>query len=436
MTRPFRYSLEFAREEDAIDPLAAVRDEFILPRTESGEPVIYLTGNSLGLQPRACRHAVNEVLDDWGRLGVEAHFKAKNPWMPYHEQLTESMARIVGAQSSEVVVMNSLTVNLHLLMASFYQPTPDRFGILIEGDAFPSDQYAVTSQAAWHGYSPENAIHRISPRDGESALHTADIAEYLDEHGHEIALILLGGVNYYTGQFFDISSITALAHELGCVVGIDLAHAAGNVPLDLHDWDVDFAAWCTYKYLNAGPGGPGGAFVHERHAESSHIPRLAGWWGHNKSNRFTMPNQFEPIPGAEGWQLSNPSILAMAALRASLDVFDRSDSTARYAKSARLTGYMEYLITERCPHIQIITPSDPRYRGAQLSLRVPGGKDVFESLSAHDVVSDWRYPDVIRVAPVPLYNTFEDVYEFVSRLDLASSHSREEAGTREGAPEP
>jgi kynureninase len=435
MIRPFENSLEFARAEDAIDPVSAFRDEFILPQTESGAPVIYLTGNSLGLQPRACKQAVAEVLDDWGRLGVEAHFKAHHPWMPYHERMTESMARIVGARSTEVVVMNSLTVNLHLLMASFYRPTPDRFGILIEADAFPSDQYAVASQAMWHGFSPENAIHRVSPRDGEAALHTADIAAYLDEHGHEIALILLGGVNYYTGQFFDLSSITALAHELGCIVGIDLAHAAGNVPLHLHDWDVDFAAWCTYKYLNAGPGGPGGAFVHNRHAESPDIPRLAGWWGHNKSNRFTMPDHFEPIAGAQGWQLSNPSILAMAALRASLDVFDRSDSATRHAKSARLTGFMEYLITELCPDVQIITPADPRYRGAQLSLRVPGGKWVFESLTAGGVVSDWREPDVIRVAPVPLYNSFEDIFEFVSRLEVACADSPNEPGTGNDAPE-
>jgi kynureninase len=419
MTVSFGSTIDFARQEDEKDALRSFRDEFWIPVSPSDESVIYLTGNSLGLQPKSTAAYLNEVLNDWKHLGVEAHFAAENAWMPYHELLSPSMASLVGAEVSEVVVMNSLSVNLHLLMASFYRPSSDRYGILIEADAFPSDQYAVSSQISWHGFDPATGVHSLAPREGASCLDTEDILAYLDSHGHEIALVLLGGVNYYTGQFFDINAIRTAAHRNGCVFGLDLAHAAGNVALSLHDWDVDFAAWCSYKYLNAGPGGPGSVFVHDRHARSFDIPRLAGWWGHDKSSRFRMPNQFRPITGAEGWQLSNPSILAMAALRASLDVFDRAPEESRVSKSRRLTGFLEHLLQLLCPDVHVITPSDPAQRGAQLSLRVPSGRNVFEVLHAHHVITDWREPDVIRVAPVPLYNTFEDIYSFVTILSNA-----------------
>ncbi len=421
MRSPFENSITHARSLDRQDELKAFREDFLLPVDTTGKPLIYLTGNSLGLQPRSVRSSVEEVLDDWAQLGVEAHFRARNSWMPYHELLTDSMSRIVGANPHEVVIMNSLTVNLHLMMASFYRPTRDRFGILIEADAFPSDQYAVASQIRWHGYDPDTAIHRLSPRDGESTLRSTDIAEYLDQHGSQIALVLLGGVNYYTGQFFQLDTIAAHARDLGCVVGYDLAHAAGNVPLFLHDWNVDFACWCTYKYLNAGPGSPAAIFVHERHAESFDGPRLTGWWGHDKQSRFQMPDTFKPTPGAEGWQLSNPSILAMAALKASLEIFDRCSAEIRWKKSCHLTSYMEHLLATRCPAVEIITPSDETHRGAQLSLRVPGGRKIFDWLSDHSVIADWREPDVVRVAPVPLYNTFEEVFTFVSLLEEAVS---------------
>lgn len=419
MIGPFESTLQFARGEDSRDVLSSFRDEFWIPEDKGGKPRIYLTGNSLGLQPRIAAGFVNEVLYDWKTFGVDAHFAARNAWMSYHELMSASMASVVGALPSEVVIMNSLTVNLHLMMASFYRPTPERFGVLIEGGAFPSDQYVISSQIAWHGYDPAQGIHRINPRSGESHIRTDDITSYLEEHGQRIALVLLGGVNYYTGQFFEIEPITEAAHRNGSLVGVDLAHAAGNVPLLLHDWNVDFSVWCSYKYLNAGPGGPGSIFVHERHGRSFDLPRLSGWWGHDKETRFQMPDDFKPMQGAEGWQLSNPPILSMAALRASLDVFDRAGLGKLQIKSRRLTLFLEYLLGEKCPDISIMTPSDPSQRGAQLSLRIPGGRDVFDRLSARGVSTDWREPDVIRAAPVPLYNTFEDVFHFVEILFLA-----------------
>jgi len=416
MTASFESTPKFARDEDSRDVLNSFRDQFWIPENEDGTPRIYLTGNSLGLQPRITARYIDEVLSDWKTFGVDAHLDARNSWLPYHELLSASMASVVGSLPSEVVVMNSLTVNLHLMMASFYRPTSDRFGILIEGDAFPSDQYAVSSQVKWHGYDPTEGVHRVGPRPGESYIRTDDITRYLEEDGQQIALVLLGGVNYYSGQFFELDQITTAAHQNGCLIGVDLAHAAGNVPLFLHDWDVDFAAWCSYKYLNAGPGGPGSVFVHDRHARSYDLPRLAGWWGHDKNSRFQMPDDFRPIEGAEGWQLSNPSILSLAALRASLDVFDKAGHKNLHVKSSRLTSFLEFLLREKCPAVKIITPSDPEQRGAQLSLRVPGGRDVFEQLNIRNISSDWREPDVIRVAPVPLYNTFEDVYAFAEIL--------------------
>ncbi len=406
-----------AVEMDRADTLSRFRNQFHVPSGEDGSPSVYLVGNSLGLQPVRTAGRIEEVLSDWKTLGVDAHFKAESPWMPYHEQLSRPMARVVGALPGEIVVMNSLTVNLHLLMASFYRPTTTRRKILIEGNAFPSDSYAVTSQVSWHGYDPQVDVLRLAPRAGEDTIRTEDIVTYIETLGPELALVLLGGVNYLTGQCLDMEAIAVACRNSGCVVGFDLAHAAGNVPLRLHDWGIDFAAWCSYKYLNAGPGGPGGVFVHERHADSHELPRLAGWWGHDKSSRFSMPDRFRPISGAEGWQLSNPSILSLAGLRSSLEVFDEAGMDDLVDRSRRLTGFMERLVNA-LPEgtVDILTPADRTARGAQLSLRISGGRRIFETLSDRNVICDWREPDVIRVAPVPLYNSFEDVHRFVTIL--------------------
>jgi len=403
---------------DAEDPLRSFRERFHLPRQPDGSPLLYLCGNSLGLQPKSTREYVLQELDDWAALGVEGHFHAKHPWMPYHEFLTEKMARVVGALPSETVVMNTLTVNLHLMMASFYRPQPKRFKILIESDAFPSDRYAVASQAHLHGYAPETAIVELRPRADETLIRPEDIAEVLEREGTSIALVLLGGVNYYTGQVFDLQKITHLAHEKGCMVGFDLAHAAGNIEPRLHDSGADFAVWCTYKYLNAGPGSLGGCFVHERHAQQFDLPRFAGWWGHNKQTRFNMRHDFDPLPGAEGWQLSNPSILSMAAIRASLDIFDEATMPVLRQKSLLLTGYLEFLLQQlQKKHIQVITPEHSEQRGCQLSIQVKNAdKSLFQQITAAGVIADWREPDVIRVAPVPLYNTFTEVYNFVGLM--------------------
>ncbi|HEX8704609.1 MAG TPA: kynureninase [Myxococcaceae bacterium] len=414
----------FAQRMDAEDPLRSFRDEFLFPRRKDGEPAIYLVGNSLGLQPRKARQYVMEELEDWERLGVEGHFHARHPWLPYHETLTEQTARLVGALPLEVVVMNTLTVNLHLMLVSFYQPTRERFKILIEGGAFPSDQYAVASQARFHGFDPAVAVMRLEPRPGEATLRHEDILETIDQHGDEIALVMLGNVNYLTGQAFDMAAITRAGHAKGCRVGFDLAHGAGNLRLSLHDDGPDFAVWCSYKYLNGGPGTLSGAFVHERHARDASLPRFAGWWGHDKATRFRMGPDFVPLPGAEGWQLSNPPILQLAALRASMELFDRATMPALRAKGELLTGYLEFLLDKLPPGtVSIVTPRDVKARGTQLSLRFKRDpRLLLAHLAETGAFCDFREPDVIRAAPAPLYCSFLDVYRFVRILE---SHARD-----------
>jgi kynureninase len=422
----------FARKLDDADALKHFRDRFYIPKQIGGEDVIYLTGNSLGLQPKITRSYIEQELKDWETFGVEGHFHAKNPWMPYHESLTDSLAEIVGAKKSEVVAMNSLTVNLHLLMVSFYRPAGKRNKIVIEKNAFPSDQYAVKSQIEFHRQIsnvrfqiPDSEANpksdwliELTPRQGETTLRIDDIEKVIKENGDEIALILLGGVNYYTGQAFDMRRITEIGHKIGAVVGFDLAHAAGNLELKLHDWNVDFAAWCSYKYLNSGPGAIAGVFVHKCHSESFDLPRFAGWWGHDKETRFLMGDEFMPIVGAEGWQLSNPPIFQLAALRASLDIFEEAGMKNLREKSIKLTNYLEFLLGEiHDERISIITPTDSNERGCQLSIRVADAdKNLFQAISAKGVIADWREPDVIRVAPVPLYNSFADVWKFAEIL--------------------
>lgn len=411
-------TLEYARSRDAADDLSKFRDEFLFPTNEEGDALIYLCGNSLGLQPKKVREYVDIELEDWAKFGVEGHFHGRNPWYGYHEFLTAPMARVVGALPHEVVVMNALTVNLHLLMVSFYRPTKQRYKIMIEAGAFPSDQYAVDSQARFHGFDPAEAIIEVAPRDGEHTLRTEDIVALIDEHGDSLALVMLSGVNYYTGQAYDIRAITEAGHANGCVVGFDLAHAAGNLNLRLHDDGPDFAAWCSYKYLNSGPGGVSGVFVHERHDRSPDLPRFAGWWGNDPETRFEMPRTFSPHRGAEGWQLSNAPVLAMASLRASLDLFDEAGIQTLRAKSEQLTAYMLELI-DAIPNdrFEIITPREPSARGAQLSIRTRfDGQELFAALTEAGVVCDFRRPDVIRVAPAPLYNSFEDVWTFCEIL--------------------
>lgn len=402
---------------NSVNSIQGFRSRFHIPKQADGTDVIYLTGNSLGLQPKTARKYIDEELEDWERLGVEGHLHARHPWLPYHEFVTEPMARVVGAMPIETVVMNSLTVNLHLMMVSFYRPLGERRKIVIEKGAFPSDQYAVESQLKFHRLGRESLIE-LAPRDGESTLRTEDIIEKIERNGGEIALVMLGGVNYYTGQAFDMKAITEAGHGVGAVVGFDLAHAAGNLELHLHDWDVDFAVWCSYKYLNAGPGGIAGTFVHERHARAFDLPRFAGWWGHNKQTRFLMRPDFDPLPGAEGWQLSNPPIFQLAALRASLEIFDEAGMSNLRAASVELTGHLEKLLNEiDSDRISIITPIDPTQRGCQLSIRVKDAdKSLFDVITARGVVADWREPDVIRVAPVPLYNTLDDVDRFAEML--------------------
>ena len=381
---------------------------------KNGQEHIYLCGNSLGLQAKRTKAFINQELEDWATFGVEGHFHAKNPWLPYHEFLAESYAKIVGAKQSEVVAMNTLTVNLHLMLVSFYRPTKNRHKIIIEADAFPSDIYAVESQIKYHGLSPDTSLIKLKPRVGESAIRTEDIEEIIHSQGEDIALIMLGGVNYYTGQVFDFERITKLAQAKAINVGFDLAHGAGNVKLELHNWGVDFAIWCSYKYLNSGPGSVAGAFVHEKH-HNSDLPRFAGWWGHNKESRFKMPDEFNPIKSVEGWQLSNPPILSLAAIRASLSIFDEVGMEKLVSKSKKLTDYLVFLLnTIETDRIEIITPKE---RGCQISIRVKNGsKELFDKITAKGVVADWREPDVIRVAPVPLYNSFSDVFNFYNIL--------------------
>jgi kynureninase len=419
-TARFDASAEFAAKLDARDPLRSYRDRFHIPKAPDGTDCIYFVGHSLGLQPKTARAYIEQELDDWEKLGVEGHFQAKHPWLPYHRFLTDQSARIVGAKPVEVVVMNSLTVNLHLMMVSFYRPTKQRHKIVIEGGAFPSDQYAVKSQTQFHGFDPAHSLIELRPRQGEATLRTDDILSLIDREGDSIALIMLGAVNYSTGQFFDLEAITRAGHAKGCVVGFDLAHAAGNVPMQLHDWNVDFAVWCSYKYLNGGPGCVAGCYVHERHAAED-LPRFAGWWGHDEQTRFRMGPNFQPTRGAEGWQLSNPPIMAMAPLRASLEIFDEVGMPALREKSISLTGYLESLLDDRhSQQFSIITPRDPAQRGAQLSLRVPHrGRAVLERLAEEGVLCDFREPDILRVAPMPLYNSYLDVHKFVERLSVA-----------------
>ena len=414
----YKLGLDFAKQLDDQDQLSDFRQQFHIPKDKNGKDLIYFCGNSLGLQPKITKTYIDQELQDWANLGVEGHTEGKNPWLHYHEFLTETMANIVGAKPIEVVVMNSLTANLHFMMVSFYQPTPKRYKILIEADAFPSDKYAVESQLRHHGYDDKDGLILWKARKGEELANYDDLETILNEHGEEIALVMIGGVNYYTGQFFDLKRITDLGHKHGCVVGFDCAHGAGNVQLNLHDSGADFAVWCTYKYLNSGPGSLSGAFVHERHANNKDLNRFTGWWSHNKKTRFRMRDEFDQLPGAEGWQLSNPPILSMAAIRASLDVIKEAGFDKLCEKSKVLTGYFEFLINQlNNKDIKIITPSDPNQRGCQLSIQVKNAdKSLYDKLTNAGVITDWREPDVIRCAPIPLYNSFQDVYNMVERL--------------------
>ena len=416
---------DFAKQLDAQDSLRVSREKFHLPANRSGEPLIYFAGNSLGLMPKAAKQVVEQELEDWAKLGVDAHLKAKTPWYSYHETLREPAARLVGAQPIEVICMNSLTVNLHLMMATFYHPTKSRFKILMEDPAFPSDTYAIKTQIVHHGLSAKEALILARPRGGEFTVRTEEIRDLMEKHADELAVVLIGGVNFFTGQLFDIPTITAAAQKHGITVGVDLAHAIGNVPLSLHDWNVDFAVWCSYKYLNAGPGGVAGAFVHERHATNTNLPRLAGWFGNDPNTRFRMhlEPEFIPVPSADGWQISNPPILSMAPLRASLAIFEEGggmDSLRQ--KSIKLTNYLQFLL-ESEPDGQskkqytIITPRQADQRGCQLSILVrEHPKELFTKLEAADVKCDFREPNVIRVAPTPLYNTFHEVWRFANIL--------------------
>jgi len=421
MTAANATGLAYAEKMDLQDPLAKYRSRFHFPKTKDGNECVYLCGHSLGLQPKSVREYLEQELKDWETLGVEGHFLGKHPWLSYHRLLREQFARLIGAKPIEVVVMNSLTVNLHLMMVSFFRPTANRHKIVIEGSAFPSDQYAVKSQIRFHGFDPASSLIELKPREGEDLLRTADIVSHIEREGDSIALILLGGINYSTGQAFDLATITVAGHAKGCMVGFDLAHAAGNLPLQMHDSGADFAAWCNYKYLNGGPGCIGGCFVHERHASDSSLPRFAGWWGSEEKTRFRMGPDFQAADGAEGWQLSNPSILTLAALRASMDIFDEAGMEALRAKSVSLTGYLEFLLDQRgSSRFSIISPRDPLQRGAQLSLRIAtDGRAVCERLAEQGVLCDWREPDILRVAPAPLYNSYQDVYRFVERFVAA-----------------
>ena len=420
----FESTLEFAKSLDERDPLRSFREEFLFPDFHE-KNLLYFTGNSLGLQPKNAKNYILEELEDWQKYGVEGHFISRRPWYSYHENLTDMMAEIVGAKPLEVVVTHSLTTNLHLLMVSFFRPEGKRTKIICEEKAFPSDQYAIESQLKFHGLGAENLIE-IAPRKGEFLIREEDIIAKINEIGDELALVMIGGVNYYTGQLFDMKSITTAGHSVGAKVGFDLAHAAGNVELSLNAWGVDFAAWCGYKYLNSSPGGVAGMFVHERHANNTDLPRFAGWWGHNKDTRFEMKPGFSPIPGAEGWQLSNAPVLGMAVQLASLEIFKKAGMGRISEKRDLLTAYLEYIILDVSERnkttcsFEIITPTEPAKRGSQLSMLVHGkGKELFEKLSKNGVVADWREPNVIRVAPAPLYTSFEDCYWFGKFLEDA-----------------
>lgn len=412
---------QFALQMDAADPLRGFRERFHIPGDASGRPLIYLVGNSLGLQPKSARGLIEQELDDWAQLGVDGHLEGKTPWYSYHETVREPVARIVGAEPHEVVCMNSLTVNLHLMMATFYRPTKTRCKILMEEPAFPSDTYAIKSQIAQHGFEPNESLVLAKPRAGEFTVRQEEIDALLEAEGEQIAVVLMAGVNFLTGQWFDIEKITAVAQKRGCLVGIDLAHAVGNVPLSLHDWNVDFAVWCSYKYLNAGPGAVGGAFVHERHARNRELPRLAGWWGNDPATRFQMQllPEFVPLPSADAWAVSNPPIFSFAPLRASLAIFDEAGGMAALrAKSQKLTGYLQFLLDQAPSEaFTVTTPRQPHERGAQLSILVhERPKELFAELEAAGVKCDFRAPNVIRAAPTPLYNSFHEVWRFAQLL--------------------
>ena len=414
----FENTLAFAKQKDKKDKLRSYREKFFFPQHNKND-VVYFTGNSLGLQPKTTLSYLQQELNDWATFGVEGHFLAKNPWLSYHELLTDKMAKIVGALPKETVMMNQLTVNIHLLMVSFYRPTKTRFKILCEAKAFPSDQYALQSQLKFHGYITDEALIEIEPREGEYHIRHEDIYEAIEKNRDSLALIMIGGVNYFSGQVFDMKAITQAGHKVGAVVGFDLAHGAGNLKLQLHDWNVDFAAWCSYKYLNSGPGAVAGAFVHERHLKNTDLPQFAGWWGHDKETRFLMNKKFVPMQTAERWQMSNAPVLSMAACRASLDIFDEVGMDALVEKSKTLTAYLDFVVEEinkkknNC--LQNITPKENR--GCQISIVANGyGKPLYNQLIENGVIPDWREPNVIRCAPVPLYNSFEDVYRFGSIL--------------------
>ncbi|MDX1470379.1 MAG: kynureninase [Flavobacteriaceae bacterium] len=418
MLETFQNTLDFAKSLDKKDPVADFRARFHIPKDKDGNEVIYLCGNSLGLQPKVTQDYLLQELGDWAKLGVHGHLEATNPWLNYHKLLTDKMAKIVGAKPIETVVMNTLTANLHFMMVSFYRPTKKRYKILIEQDAFPSDRYAVESQIRHHNFDSDSGVIIWKSQSGSSTPNLADLKKILDEQGDEIALILIGAVNYYTGQYFNLKEIATLGHKYGCMVGFDCAHGAGNVHLNLHESNADFAIWCSYKYLNSGPGSLAGCFVHERHAHNKELNRFTGWWSHNPDTRFKMRDELDLMPGAEGWQLSNPPILSMAAIRASLDIFDEAGFGNLVEKSIKLTSYFEFMLNNMDNQdIEIITPTNPEERGCQLSIRVKNSnKDLFNRLESRGVVCDWREPDVIRCAPVPLYNSFEDVYNMVNIL--------------------
>jgi len=419
----FNTSLDFALQQDKNDSLKHFRDKFYFPQ-HNGKNSIYFTGNSLGLQPKSTASYIQQELNDWAEFGVEGHFMAKNPWFAYHEMFAEPLSKIVGAKPTEVVAMNALTVNLHLLMASFYKPTSQRYKILCEAKAFPSDQYALQSQAQLHGFNPEEALIEISPREGEKLIRLEDILFHIEQNADSLALVMMGGVNYFTGQLFDMETITKAAHGVGAKAGFDLAHAAGNVKLALHNWKVDFACWCSYKYLNSGPGGVSGIFVHEKHTQNKDTFRLSGWWGQNKNTRFLMEKEFDPIPTAESWQMSNAPVLSMAAHKASLDIFEEAGIENLISKSKKLSAYLIYLIQQlntelnsKKFHLEIISPLNESERGCQVSIVAHGlGKNLFNKLTENGVIADWREPNVIRTAPVPLYNNFEDCWHFYSIL--------------------
>jgi len=408
----FENSRSSANTMDQDDPLGSYRDKFHYPKNDNKENVIYFSGNSLGIQPKSVRKYIEKELNVWEKKGLLGQH---GRWEYFHERLLENTARLVGAQPSEVVVMNALTVNIHLLLVSFYQPNENRKKIIIERGTFPSDQYAIKSQIKFHGLDPEDTLIELSPREGETTLRTKDIIAAVSDINEELATVILGGVNYYTGQAFDMQSITKAGHKAGAFVGFDLAHGAGNLKFNLHNWDVDFAAWCSYKYLCAGPGSPGGIFINKIHHDWTG-PRLAGWWGHNKNTRFEMGPDFDAIQTAEGWQISNAPVMGMAPLLASMEIFDEVGMAAIRLKSEKLTGFLEYLITENLPDVNIITPANPAERGCQLPLVAPGGNNTFNKLSKKGVVCDWRKPDVIRVAPHPLFNCYTEVYDFVELL--------------------